>query len=317
MLEAAGFRPIPVPEQADAGRPVPERDQDAQPRSAGVHGPGRAGGPRAQAPTSSSPPTRTPTGSAGWPARSPDGKGDFRFLTGNEIAALLTHFKLAQLAAHGSLPASPIVITTEVTTGQITRIARHFGAQVVNDLLVGFKYIADVLWQLEATGQYGDVTRHAGRLRDRHRGEPRHPGDAAHPRQGLGVRRAAAGRSWPWTRSGRGGRCVDYLDDLNRQFGYFRNELLNIVMTGLEGKPNMARMLDALRTNPPKEIGGLAVTAFEDLRDEDGRMGPFKGETDRAARNFLIFRLGGRRARRRRCACGRAAPSRRRRRTSR
>ena len=31
----------------------------------------------------------------------------------------------------------------------------------------------------------------------------------------------------------------------------------------------------------------------EDLRDETGRLGPFKGETDRAARNFLIFRLGG------------------------
>src|SRR5215207_837704 len=89
--------------------------------------------------------------------RSPDGKGTFRFITGNEIASLLTHFKLSQLARAGSLPASPIVITTEVTTGQITRIGRHFGAQVVNDLLVGFKYHADVLWQLESTGQYGDV----------------------------------------------------------------------------------------------------------------------------------------------------------------
>ena len=94
-----------------------------------------------------------------------------------------------------------------------------------------------------------------------------------------------------------GRTLVDYLDDLNRQFGYFRNEVLNIVMTGLEGKQNMARMLDALRRSPPQEIGGLPVTGFEDLRDEDGRMGPFKGDTDKAARNFLIFRLGGRRTR--------------------
>ena len=28
---------------------------------------------------------------------------------------------------------------------------------MVNDLLVGFKYHADVLWHLESTGQYGDV----------------------------------------------------------------------------------------------------------------------------------------------------------------
>jgi phosphoglucomutase/phosphomannomutase len=64
-------------------------------------------------------------------------------------------------------------------------------------------------------------------------------------------------------------------------------------MTGLEGKQNMAKMLDALRSSPPREIGGLAVTGFEDLRDENGRMGPFKGETDKAARNFLIFRMAG------------------------
>jgi phosphoglucomutase/phosphomannomutase len=63
-------------------------------------------------------------------------------------------------------------------------------------------------------------------------------------------------------------------------------------MTGLEGKENMARMLDTLRKSPPKEIGFLPVIAFEDLRDEEGRLGPFKGETDKAARNFLIFRMG-------------------------
>jgi phosphoglucomutase/phosphomannomutase len=92
----------------------------------------------------------------------------------------------------------------------------------------------------------------------------------------------------------RQGRTIpEYLDDLNRQFGYYRNELLNIVLTGLEGKVNMGRMLNALRKNPPKSIGGLPVASFEDLQDENGRMGPFKGDTDKAARNFLIFRLSG------------------------
>jgi phosphoglucomutase/phosphomannomutase len=74
-------------------------------------------------------------------------------------------------------------------------------------------------------------------------------------------------------------------------FGYYRNELLNLVMTGLEGKVNMNRMLDALRSDPPATIGGMTVAAFEDLRNESGRLGPYRGETDRAARNFLIFRL--------------------------
>src|SRR5262249_41622517 len=87
---------------------------------------------------------------------------------------------------------------------------------------------------------------------------------------------------------------LDYLESLFRQFGYFRNDMVPVVMTGLEGKQHMARMLDRLRAAPPGEIGDLPVTGFEDLRDENGRMGPIKGDTDRAARNFLVFRMGDR-----------------------
>ncbi|HZU38010.1 MAG TPA: phospho-sugar mutase, partial [Gemmataceae bacterium] len=74
----------------------------------------------------------------------------------------------------------------------------------------------------------------------------------------------------------------------------FRNEVVTVAMSGILGRQNMARMLDQMRSTPPREIGGLAVTATEDLRDEHGRLGPFKGATDRAARNFLLFTLGDR-----------------------
>ena len=77
-------------------------------------------------------------------------------------------------------------------------------------------------------------------------------------------------------------RSGAYLDDLHRRFGYFQNLLTTVVMPGLEGKQNMARMLDLLRSSPPAEIGSLPVTGFADLRDENNWMGPIKGATDRA-----------------------------------
>ena len=224
--------------------------------------------------------------------RSADGKCTFLFLTGNELASLLTHFKLAQLARNGSMPKAPIVITTEVTTGQIARVGRHFGAQVIADLLVGFKYHADALWQIESTGQYGDVR---GTVSDFVIGTEESHGIMAtagvRDKDSACAALLLAEAALYQKRQGR--TLVDYLDDLNRQFGYYRNELLNIVLTGLEGKVNMGRMLNALRQHPPTEIGGLTVSGFEDLWDEAGRMGPFKGDTDKAARNFLIFRLAG------------------------
>jgi phosphoglucomutase/phosphomannomutase len=218
---------------------------------------------------------------------------EWRFLTGNEIAALLTHFKLAQLARHGRLPASPVVITTDVTTRLVTCIARHFGAQVVDNLLVGFKYIADVLQQLEKTGAYEDV-----------RGRPEDFVIACEESHGLLVthqirdKDAAGGAlllaELALDQNRRNRSVLDYLHGIFCQFGYFRNEVMPLVMAGLEGKRNMARMLDRLRAAPLAEIGGLTVTGFEDLRDESGRFGPFKGATDKAARNVVGFRLGDR-----------------------
>ena len=290
VLEAQGFRPIPVPEQATPDGQFPNVTKTPNPEIPEcMDRAERVGTERHADLIISTDPDADRLGAMA--NRAPDGKGTFRFITGNELAALLTHFKLAQLARSGSLPAAPIVITTEVTTGQVTRIGRQFGAQVIGDLLVGFKYHADALWQLESTGQYGDV-----------RGSVADFVIATEESHGImataGVRDKdsacaallLAEAALYQKRQGR--TLVDYLDDLNRQFGYFRNELLNIVLTGLEGKINMARMLDALRQNPPQEIGGLPVTSFEDLQDPDGRMGPFKGDTDKAARNFLIFRLG-------------------------
>src|SRR5262249_45514428 len=46
-------------------------------------------------------------------AMAPDRDGNWHFITGNQIAALLTHFKLSKLTHKGELPKSPIVIKTE------------------------------------------------------------------------------------------------------------------------------------------------------------------------------------------------------------
>lgn len=224
-------------------------------------------------------------------AMAPDRAGGWRVITGNEIAALLTHFKLHKLAGFGRLPPSPIVIRTEVTTGLVTRIARHFKCQVIDHLLVGFKYVADVLWQLESAGVFADVQGSPAdfviaceeshgilltpQIRDKDAGA------AALVLAELALDQKRKHRTVP-----------DYLDALYREFGYFRNEGVSIFMRGAEGRGQMAALLDRLREAPPETIAGLPVTDYQDLRDEDGRFGPLQGATDAASRNVLLFRCG-------------------------
>jgi phosphoglucomutase/phosphomannomutase len=220
-----------------------------------------------------------------------DGRGGYHTLTGNEIAALITWFKLDQLHKQGRMPRSPVVVTTVVTTSLVTRIARHFGSQVVNNLLVGFKNMAEVVRQLEDTGSYEDVQATPADLilaTEESHGVMTMP-EIRDKDSACGCLLLAE-LALEEKRNGR--TVVDRLEALARQFGYFRNELINIVMTGIEGQRDMALMLDRLRADPPQTIGGLAVTEFEDLRDPDGRLGPIRGATDSAGRNVLIFRFG-------------------------
>ena len=221
----------------------------------------------------------------------PDREGGWRFVSGNEIAALLTHFKLSKLSQQGRLPPSPIVVCTEVTIGQVTRIARHFKAQLVNDLLVGFKYIGDVLWQLEQTGSYEDVH---GSPEDFVIGVEESHGTLTTPqirdKDAAGAAVLLAELALDQKR--RGQTVLDYIERLQREFGYYHNVGIPVFMAGVHGKQQMALMLDRLRATPPKEIGGLAVTGFADRRDENGRLGPIKGATDAASRNVLVFHFG-------------------------
>ncbi|HMP16659.1 MAG TPA: phospho-sugar mutase [Gemmatales bacterium] len=218
--------------------------------------------------------------------------GTWRFLTGNEIAALLTHFRLEQLQVQGRLSTSPVVITTTVTTGQIGRIARKFGVQLVDDLLVGFKYHADVLNQLELHGRYVDIT---GRPQDLVIGTEESHGAMVTPE----IRDKDSGgpslllAELVLLQKRRGRTVVDYLDYLNRTYGYFWNGQQTIVMTGILGKQQMLAMLASLRKNPPEEVAGRKVTHVVDYWNEESRFGPIKGQTDRSSRNLLIFHLEG------------------------
>src|SRR5579884_2652951 len=224
-------------------------------------------------------------------AMAPDKKGEWHVVTGNQMAALMTHFKLNKLTQQGRLPPSPIVIRTDVTTSLVTRIARHFKAQIIDDLLVGFKYIADALWHLEQEGSYGDVI---GTPADFVLAVEESHGVLVTPhirdKDAAGAALLMAELSLDQKR--RQQTVVDYLERLFCEFGYFRNEGVSVFMRGLEGKQQMVRMMDRLRATPPRTIAGLEVTAFEDLRDEKGRFGPLKGATDAASRNVLVFRCG-------------------------
>jgi phosphoglucomutase/phosphomannomutase len=217
--------------------------------------------------------------------------GTFRFLTGNEIAVLTTHYKLAQLKHLGRLPERPLVIKTEVTTELVRPITEAFDGVLLGDLLVGFKYHANVLEHLEHHGHFGTL-----------RGTVQDFVIAVEESHGLLVTpeirdKDAAGAALLLAelaalQRARGATLLDYLDDLYMRYGYYANLGTSMVMTGAEGTAQIQAIQQGLRQQPPTAVAGWEVTQYVDHWDESGPHGRFLSETDRASRNVLVFRLG-------------------------
>jgi len=223
-------------------------------------------------------------------AVSATGNGEYRFLNGNEIAAIVAHYKLEALQQLGRLPKHPLVIKTEVTTGLLHAVTEHFGGTLIGDLLVGFKYHANVLDQLEKTGRYqgfeGTLDDFVIAVEESHgvlvtpELRDKDAAGAAILLAELASRLRGAGRT-----------LVDYLDDIFLRFGYYANYVTSMVMTGADGSANIQKIQTVLRGNPPASIGGLKVLETVDHQDPKGIHGPWVSETDGLARNVLAFRL--------------------------
>lgn len=214
-------------------------------------------------------------------------QGAWRFLTGNEIGTLVAYHALSR----GKFPNKPIVIQTEVTSGFIARMSRGMGAEVIDHLLVGFKYIGDCLKQLDELGRIGTIH---GTLEDFAMGVEESHGVLITPY--LRDKDSAGGGLYlaelASVAKDEGKTLVDVLEGLWQEHGYVGNRLVSTVMRGAVGRNRIAAIQDSFRERPPTTIGGLAVTAMHDRRDPAGIFGRITSQTDAASRDVLVFELG-------------------------
>lgn len=197
------------------------------------------------------------------------------FLTGNQIAALVIDAVLRRWSSD----AKPLVVHTEVSSSLLARVAESHGADVENQLLVGFKYIAEVMNATEpgrfavgAEESHGLLT--SERMRDK---------DAGGGALWLAIAAADAATE--------GQTLIDRLASFDRTLGPVRNTQVSKRFEGVQGRADMAALLERLRDAPPETFAGFAVTSFVDHRDPSGVHGPIRAASDYAARNVLAMTL--------------------------
>ena len=60
---------------------------------------------------------------------------------------------------------------------------------------------------------------------------------------------------------------LDAYQALCEKHGFYGEKTHNLVMPGLDGLADMAKLMKSLRENPPSEIAGVKVVQFKDYKD--------------------------------------------------
>lgn len=183
-----------------------------------------------------------------------------QFLTGNEVGTALVHFVLNQLKKQGKLTPRSLVIETYVTTTLISDIAKSFEIRIIDDLLVGFKYIGEIIQKLEnkqslppslQDGVKDDFVFAAEESLGYLRGNFLRDKDSAIAALTLAELVSRL--------KDQGKTLIQYLDEIYTQYSYYKNILNMQEMRGRVGFENITKIMLSLRFNPPTEFAGMKV----------------------------------------------------------
>lgn len=190
-----------------------------------------------------------------------DKDGEYKFLTGNLIGSLLANYILEALAAKGQLPENGAVVKSLVSTDLVKPIANKYGVRVY-DVLTGFKNIYAVANELDENESgkfiFGFEESIGYNYKDFVRDK-----DAVNSAMMI-TEMAAYYKE-------RNKSLLDVIEDLFKEFGYYSNDVISIVLEGLDGQERISRIMSKVRNNPIKELCGLKVKTIIDYqKDETG-----------------------------------------------
>ncbi len=187
----------------------------------------------------------------------PNSDGEFVLMSGNEVGAMLLNYLLSQKKANGTLSPTAVAVKSFVSTDLAQEIAKKYNCTFKN-LLTGFKYIGEVITNLEKEGRADDFVmgfeESYGYLAGTHARDK----DAV-----VGSMLICEMAAYYKTL---GKSLVDVMNDIYDEFGYYCNTVKSYEFEGASGMEKMAKIMDTLRSNPPKQIAGMDVTYIGDYK---------------------------------------------------
>ncbi len=182
--------------------------------------------------------------------------GEYKVFTGNMSGMLICEYELSQKKALGLMPENGAIVTTIVSSNMAKSVAKSYDVTCI-ETLTGFKYIGEQIKFFEQDHSheylfgfeesYGCLVGTHARDKDACVAVMALCEAAAYyAQQGLTL----------W----------DQMLNIFDKYGYYKEDLFTKTFKGADGAEKMKQMMDELRNNPPKEVGGYKVLAFRDYK---------------------------------------------------
>lgn len=183
---------------------------------------------------------------------------DYQLLSGNEVGVLLLDYLAGQAAARGDDLGRRVAVTTIVSSSMVDALAAQYGF-TVKRTLTGFKYIGELIAELEAAGEedrflFGFEESY-GYL------------NGTHVRDKDAIDATMLICQMAQHYKARGLNLAEAMEALYGKHGYYSNRTLSFAYPGAQGSQRMAQLMAGLRTQPPTAIVGLEVLETVDYAE--------------------------------------------------
>jgi phosphoglucomutase len=179
-------------------------------------------------------------------------KGEFILLNGNQAASLLMYYLLHKWNENGKLTGNEFIVKTIVTSELLFDMADKYKVAKY-DVLTGFKYIADIIKQLEGQKSFiGGGEESYGYL----------VGDFVRDKDAI-ISCAMLAETAVWA-ADQGKSMFELLKDIYVEFGFYKEKLLSVTKKGKAGAEEIKAMMERFRNNPPLMIAGSPLVMIKD-----------------------------------------------------
>ncbi len=185
-----------------------------------------------------------------------DQDGVYHTLTGNMSGCLLADYEIGQRKALRGLPEDGVLIKTIVTTNMADAIAKYYGVELI-EVLTGFKYIGQQILKFEQTGKgtylFGFEESYGCLI-----------GTHARDKDAIVATMALCEAAAYYKSQGK--TLWDAMIELYERYGYYKDDIQSVSLKGVEGLQKIQEIMETLRREAPKELGGYQVVSARDYK---------------------------------------------------